>query len=397
MENAFHLFAVDLYRIKEINRLWGNSFGDAYMVKVADELTDLSPSPYLFRISGKRFMLVANSFAEYEKMREDLKVLFTSKFEIQDRQIVPSVVISGILNAQELGDRDTLLGYVDYLSSLAPVTEKYTLIQGDEKTMEGFRYNQEIESYLQKAIEQKKFEIYFQPVYSVKEGRFTSMETLTRLDHPRLGRVSPAVFIPIAEKDGSIIDIDYQQFEKVCQFVKENEDIMKYIHNVKFNMSPAELLSPGYSQRVIHLIKEYELPFSYFNFEITETIATEYSRNLLQSLDEFLKAGIQICLDDFGSGYANLDAVLKLPFSTIKLDRSLLNNIENDEQSRIFYKNIVKIFNDMGYSVVAEGVETEKEARLVADWGVDLIQGFYYSKPIPPVELVQVIENRNND
>lgn len=390
-DNPFHLLSIDLRSIKQINKVWGNTFGDRFLAQVGEELTAICSTPYLFRVSGKRFILIASSLSEYEKLRSNIQTLFCSKFDIHGTQIVPSVVICGILDAHKLKHSDTLLGYVEYLSTLAPTVDNYVLIQGDEETMNGFSYNQEIERYLQTAIEEDLFELHFHPIYSVSKQRFVSVEALSRLTHPKLGTVSPGVFIDIAEKNGAIFDIDMQQFRKLCQFVKEHEILMEQIHSVKFNMYPAELLAEGYSQKIIETIQEFDLDYSFFQFEITESIATEYSSNLLKSLEDFSKVGIEICLDDFGSGYANLDTVLKLPFTTIKLDRSLLHSIDVDQQSRSFYQSIVKIFSDMGYQVIAEGVETEHEMNLVTNWGVDLIQGFYFSKPLKGSDLLELI------
>lgn len=121
------------------------------------------------------------------------------------------------------------------------------------------------------------------------------------------------------------------------------------------------------------MVKEFDLCGSYFQFEITETVATDYSEKLFEIVQLLGDEGIEICLDDFGSGYANLNTVLKLPFSAIKLDRSLLQGVEDDPQIAQFYQNIVSVLQSIGYSVIAEGVETEEELKLVSKWGVNMV------------------------
>ena len=133
------------------------------------------------------------------------------------------------------------------------------------------------------------------------------------------------------------------------------------------------------------------MPHSLFQFEVTETVATEYSKRLSLIAEQFRSAGIGLCLDDFGSGYANLNTVTQLPFSVIKLDRSLLFGICSDGRSASFYHSIVSTFQSMGYYVVAEGVETEAEVSLLRQWGVDMIQGYYFAKPLPPRELTDLL------
>ena len=155
------------------------------------------------------------------------------------------------------------------------------------------------------------------------------------------------------------------------------------IENIKINLSPMELLKEGHSQRLIQLLEEYDLPGSFFQMEITETVATEYSENMYQAIAAFEKAGVGLCMDDFGAGYANLNTVLKFPFKVVKLDRSLLEGICEQEQKAVFYRSIVSVLQDIGYYVVSEGVETVEQLSLLTEWGVDMVQGYYFSPPVP--------------
>ena len=391
-KKAFHLLSVDVYQLKRVNKVFGTSVGDQLLIQVAHGLQEISNSIHIFRITGNRFILMTYSLEEYEKCRNGILKLFEKTFQVNGEEISFPAIICGIRNGQKLQESDVLLAYIEYLVSIAPESETSLLIQGDEKNLQGFRYEQEIERYLNTAIEEDLFEVYYQPVFSLETGKYITLEALSRLRHPSFGPVSPEVFIGIAEKSGQIARIGYLQFRRVCRFIKEHEEIMSQIKNIKFNLSPLELLSHGYSQMLIDVIREFELSFDYFQFEITETVATEYNENLYQAVTGFLDVGIGLCLDDFGSGYANLNTVLKLPFSSIKLDRSLLSGILDNPQIASFYENIVSILQNMGYNIIAEGVETEQEMKMLAQWGVDLIQGYYYSPPVPEKEICQVIE-----
>lgn len=139
------------------------------------------------------------------------------------------------------------------------------------------------------------------------------------------------------------------------------------------------------------ILGEYGLPCSCFQFEITETVATEYSASLTRVAESLQAAGIGLCLDDFGSGYANLNTVMQLPFSVIKLDRSLLFHICTDKKAALFYQSIVAAFCRLGYRIVAEGVETQEEMELLRSWNVDMIQGYYFSRPLPPDDLLRLL------
>ena len=187
------------------------------------------------------------------------------------------------MNAEKLEKEDSILSYIEYMISLIQNRQDTVLIQSDSKILEGFRYEQEVEHFLQKAVKEDLFEVYYQPVYSIKNQDFITLEALSRLKHPVLGMIPPDVFIGIAERQGLIAQIGLLQFRRVCRFIKENEYMMKQIKNVKFNLSPSELLKPGHSQLLIDIVKEYELSPKYFQFEITETVATEYSESFCNS------------------------------------------------------------------------------------------------------------------
>lgn len=392
-----NLLVVDLHQLKRVNKIFGSSVGDQVLVQVARGMQQISENNPVFRLMGNRFVLVTRTLWEYETSREKVKELLNNGFEIGNETICLQGIICGIIHAEKkVKKSDALLAYMEYLISLPPQSEDTILIQDTEKTMQGFRYEQEVEHFLQTAIEEDLFDVHYQPVYSMQKGTYITLEALSRLYHPSLGQVSPEVFINIAEKNGQIADIGRLQFRKICRFIKENQAIMTTLSNVKFNLSPLELLKKGYCHELIEIIREYELPFSWFQFEITETVATEYCEELYQAVSEFQEAGIGLCLDDFGSGYANINTVMKLPFSAIKLDRSLLTGICEEEQIASFYHSIVTILGNLGYSVVAEGVERKEEVELLQSWGIDMIQGYYFSPPVPGKKIVEELLSSNN-
>lgn len=388
---SFHLLAVDACNMKQINRIYGTRAGDQLLIRIAKGLQEITGSMQIFRITGNCFLIVLDSLSDYEKARDSIKEFLQKPFLVENENISFHAAICGIMNAEKLEKEDILLSYMEYMVSLVQNTEDTVLIQSDSKILEGFRYEQEVEHFLRKAVDEDLFEVYYQPVYSIKNQDFVTLEALSRLRHPTLGMIPPDVFIGIAEKQGLISAVGVLQLRKVCRFIKEHEYIMQKIRNVKFNLSPSELMKPGYSHVLIGIIQEYGLDPEYFQFEITETVATEYSESFCTSIDDFAEVGIHMCLDDFGSGYANLNAVLRIPFSAVKMDRSFLSGISNDPQAAAFYRSIVMIMQHMGYKVIAEGAETEAEVKLLEKWGVDMIQGYYFSRPLSERNLLEKI------
>jgi EAL domain-containing protein (putative c-di-GMP-specific phosphodiesterase class I)/GGDEF domain-containing protein len=385
----FHIVTVDIRQLKQINMLYGMDFGDLFIIRIAEELGRILDTSYVFRVSSKRFVMISDSLYDYEQTRERVRAFMNGWIDIGEEKIRLGGIVCGIIHARKQGDGNTLLAYMEYLTSLVPVSAETILVQSDESTMEGFAYRKEVERFLITAIEKDLFEVYYQPIYSIKDEKIVSMEALSRLSHPVLGPVSAEVFITIAESNGLIAQIGQLQFRKICRFLKEYQEILHKIEHVKFNISPAEFLREGYTQSLLDIIDEHGLPYEFFQFEITETMATEYSEEFYQIVSEFMNRGISFSLDDFGSGYANLDSVLKLPFSSIKLDRSLLSGVMNDEKSMIFYKSIVTVLKSLDYIVISEGVEERQEVELLQSWGVDMIQGYYFSKPLSSENLLE--------
>lgn len=390
---SFHIITVYLYQLKYINKIIGIQGGDRALQLTADMISELCGKK-AYRITGKRFLVVAGSMKEYEYFLTKLEQMFGAEtsMNVDRRKISMPVILSGITEAQALGDCGLILEYAEYLESLAAQSGLTEVIQNDRKNLDGFLYQKKVEQYLHTAISEDRFELYYQPVYSTVEKRFVTLEALSRLHHPELGWITPDVFIQIAEKNHMIEQITDLQFRRICRFLKENCAALSGLWNVKMNLSSLDLMRSDCSSHFIRIMDEYGIPHDWIQFEITETVATEYNGSLKKVADDFTAAGIRLCLDDFGSGYANLNTVMRLPFSSIKLDRSLLFDICSDEKRALFYQSVVETFRRMNYRIVAEGVETEAEMRLLSSWDVDMIQGYYFSKPLPQKELLELLK-----
>lgn len=388
----FHIISVYLYQLKYINKIAGIQGGDHILEMTAKKLGALCGRK-VFRITGKRFLILAHSLEEYEYYLTQLKKMFdvNMKMDVENKNVATPVILSGIINAGKLEESGLVLEYAEYLETLALQSGLTEVIQDDRQTLNGFLYNKRVEQYLHTAINEDLFEVYYQPIYSTKEKRFFTLEALSRLRHPELGWIAPDVFIQIAEKNHMIEQITDLQLCRICRFLKANKEIMERILNVKVNLSSLDLMRNDSCGHFIRIMDRFKIPHDWIQFEITETVATEYNASLRKIVDEFMDAGIHLCLDDFGSGYANLNTVMQLPFSTIKIDRSLLFDICNDKKKEIFYQSIVATFRKMNYHIVSEGVETKEEMERLSSWGVDMIQGYYFSKPLPTEELLKLI------
>lgn len=384
-----HIVALELCQLKKINRLRGMECGDQLLAETARMLLGISRWNRVYRVTGRRFVIVTYSIAEYDKALREVRMFFAHPVDLGGEEVSSPATVCGITDASRLGSSAVILEYIEYLASLVPAGAENMTVQDDDQTLKGFRYTQEVENFLDTAIKQDLFEVQYQPVYSLEKGRYMTLEALSRLRHPSLGPVSPDIFISLAEKNDQMPQMGLLQMRRICRYVCENDQLLSCVDNIKINLSPTELMKSGHVDRLISIIREYKLPTSFFQFEITETAATEYSEQLRLTAAKLTQAGIGLCLDDFGSGYANLNTVLKLPFSEIKLDKSLLNGIDEDSRVAAFYRNIVAVLKNMGYAVIAEGVETARELELVSRWGIDMIQGYYFARPIKEKDVME--------
>lgn len=389
---SFHIITIYLYQLKHINKVAGVEGGDYILQLTAKKLEELCGSR-VFRITGKRFLVLTMSLQEYEYYITQIKKMFETDMQLDADSSKPAtpVILSGIVHGQKLGTSGLMLEYAEYLESLSMQNGMIEVIQDDQQTMDGFLYYKKVEQYLHTAIAQDLFEVYYQPVYSTEKNDFVTLEALSRLHHPELGWIAPDVFIQIAEKNHMIEQITDLQFKRVCMFINEHRDLMKKLFNIKVNLSSLDLMRSDCSSHFIRMMDDMDIHHDWIQFEITETVATEYNAGLGMVIDGFMAAGVRLCLDDFGSGYANLNTVMRLPFSAIKIDRTLLFDICNDKKRAMFYQSIVETFHRMGYSIVSEGVETEEEMSLLSSWGVDMIQGYYFSRPLPVDELLKLL------
>lgn len=272
---AFHIITVYAYQLEHMNKIAGMRGGDEFLRRAAERMQEIA-GRNVFRVTGRRFLLLTFSLREYETCLTRLRQLFHTQPD--DAQAAPTpVILCGVVNAEKLGTSGLVLDYAEYLESLVSQSGETQVIQNDRKTMDSFHYNKQVEQFLHRAIEEDLFEVYYQPVYSLHRQRYVTLEALSRLRHPELGWISPDIFIRLAEKNHLITQITELQLRRVCRFLRENPALRASIANVKINLSPLDLIHSESGSHLVRILGEYGLPCSCFQFEITETVATEYS------------------------------------------------------------------------------------------------------------------------
>ncbi len=245
-----------------------------------------------------------------------------------------------------------------------------------------------IERLIDKALKNRSFQVYYQPIWNSESGRFTSAEALCRLIDSEYGFIPPDEFIPVAERNGSILDIGQFVFEEVCRTYQEEQLASLGIEYVEVNLSVVQCLSKNLMKTFDETLKKYQLSAERINLEITESATTENMSVLYDTIDVLKNSKFSFSLDDYGTGYSNISYMYEMPFSIIKIDKSILWKAKNpktgevEKNGHIYLENTIRMLKDMGYSVLLEGVETVEQKMLLEELGCDYFQGYYFSKPL---------------
>lgn len=246
---------------------------------------------------------------------------------------------------------------------------------------------------LEKNLRDNSFSVFYQPIISTSTGKYTVAESLLRIPDSPIGPLYPNEFIPIAEETGMIVEITYQILDKVCGFINRLSRENIEFDGVHVNFSGRQFSQIGLAEKVAEIIEKNQTPFSRIKIEITESILAENAEAVEEFSLEMQKRGVLIELDDFGTGYSNIVSVMNTPLDTVKLDKSLIWSAMEKRETAAMVKSLSTVFHEMGLQVLAEGVENEEQETFVKSCGIDYIQGFYFSRPLPEEEAFSFIKN----
>ena len=236
--------------------------------------------------------------------------------------------------------------------------------------------------------------MFYQPFYSSKDKKFTAAEALVRIRREDGSIVPPGEFIPIAEENGQIIELGMRVFEKVCKFLASGKAQELGLEYIEINVSAAQFDKENPAKFMIHYMQEYHINPKWINLEITETAANN-KHILLSNMNKLIQNGVTFSLDDFGTGRSNLDYFVNMPIKNIKFDHSFTQGYFTNEKTKHILQGMTDIMHKMNMNIVSEGIETEEQLEAMKKIGVEYIQGYYFSKPIPEDQFLTFLEKNN--
>lgn len=246
--------------------------------------------------------------------------------------------------------------------------------------------------YMETAVKENQFEIYYQPKFSLREEKVGGAEALVRWTHPELGFISPGEFIPLFESVGFITELDFYVAERTCKDLREWIDSGKPTVPVSCNLSRADFSHPALAETIVEIADKYSIPHELLHIEVTESAYTDNMKVFLDTVQKLHNAGFRIELDDFGAGYSSLTVLSELDIDILKLDMYFAQNMTTDKQLLIL-KHIFSIAQKLNMKIVAEGVETKEQSDAFRSMGCTYIQGYYYSKPLSKAQFEEYLIN----
>ena len=384
---SFAIVLLDLDRFKHVNEALGHDIGNQLLQQVAKRLARLiQQNELLARMSGDEFALLLY-FSNIEDFSDRLFVMLASLSEsylIQGHSLTASVSMGVSFYPNDAKETTLLLSHADAALYQAKANGRNTFVLFRQDNSKNQLYLLRLEADLRNAIENNELQVYYQPQVDIKTNSIVGVEALVRWLHPSLGMISPIEFIPLAEETGLILPIGHWVLEQACAQAKAWQQQGMPIR-VAVNVSLLQFVKSNYVQLVKQVLDAYQLPANLLELELTESVMA-MSKDQLHTIFQSLKTmGVQLAMDDFGTGFSSLSYLDAFPLDRLKIDQSFIRSMSNTEEGASLgvVKAVIELANAFGLAAIAEGVETENQLKQLQALGCEEFQGYLCSRPLP--------------
>ncbi|MEQ1762464.1 MAG: EAL domain-containing protein [Pyrinomonadaceae bacterium] len=394
---------IDLDRFKFVNDSLGHFIGDELLCAIAGRLNgSMRPPDMVARLGGDEFVVLVEGRYYSEKITriaERIQKKISSPFKLQGHEVFTSASI-GILNVTEhhatsedvIRDADTAM----YQAKRSGKARHETF---DDDMRAAVRETLQLETDLRRAIQDGDLKVHYQPIFSLADERLYALEALARWEHPRLGTVSPERFVPLAEEIGLMDELTDHVLRTACVEIGELRHRHPELREMKLsvNVSSKQFAEDDILDRIQTILDESEFPADRLKLEITETVFFEDHERALEVLRSLRESGIETDIDDFGTGYSNLAYLVRLPISTLKIDKSFVMLMAENPANREVIRTIISLAANLGFKVVAEGIESEHQREVLKNLGCDYGQGYLFSRALGVESLEDFLLGRDED
>jgi diguanylate cyclase (GGDEF)-like protein len=377
---------LDLDRFKHVNDSLGHDVGDKLLKAVAKRLRSLlRDTDTLCRLGGDEFVVVLEPVSDAYSpciVAQRIVDALEHTFRIGKHAINIGTSIGIAVCPDDTDDLNTLVKYADSAMYSAKESGRNRYSYYHEELSNKATRRIEIQTALRRSLKKQDFSLVFQPIVDLSRRKVVKAEALIRWRHAELGNIAPDEFIPIAEEFGLIVDIGEWVLRKACEtmqmFMRDGVEI----DAIAVNVSSVEFLRGDISARFHKVLGEYDIRPEQIEIEITERYMLDQAQGAETELQKLRDLGHAICVDDFGTGYSSLSYMKRLPLNVIKIDRSFISNVPHDQNDLEISQAIISLSHSLGYEVVAEGVETQKQMDYLIDKSCNYAQGYFFSKPV---------------
>ena len=381
---------VDIEQFHSVNALNGREFGDRVLAAIGDGIRG-----FLADTEGIASRFEADRFEIYCQHTDDYQALLDRlQDEVNALSINASIRLRMGVAPWRRGVEPVLLfDSARAACSMVRGNYKTRLMVYDEEMHQRELMDQRLLNDLRRAVEERELTVFYQPKYNVQcdPPRLCSAEALIRWKHPELGMVSPGRFIPLFEGNGQISAVDSFVWDEAARQIAEWREKFNITLPVSVNLSRVDVFDPTLEARLEGLIERYGLEHRALKLEVTESAYTDNAEQMIELINRLRAKGFEIEMDDFGSGYSSLNMLSYMPIDVLKMDMQFVRNITQSEKDFKLVEVVLDIARYLKVPVVAEGVETEAQLRMLKGAGCDLVQGYYFSRPLPPEEFESLI------
>jgi diguanylate cyclase (GGDEF)-like protein/PAS domain S-box-containing protein len=391
------LLYVDVDRFQVINDSLGLTVGDTVLKELSKRLmAELSLEATLSRMGGDEFFLLLpnTDVQQAAAMAKRLLALVAEPLQAGRHRLNLTASIGVACYPAHGRDLDQLSQSADAALSRAKRAGRNTFSLFAEEMRARANETLLIESELRDALAHQRLSLHYQPQVNVETGEITGVEALVRWQHPEIGYISPARFIPIAEESGLILEIGNWVLRTAIAQQADWCAAGLPVASVAVNLSAVQIFRTDFTAMVGSLLEEFGLPGAMLDLELTERIAMENSGKTLATLSDLHDRGVVLSIDDFGTGYSSLSYLKRYPVQKLKIDKSFVDGLADDPEDQAIVLAIIGMARGLGFQTVAEGVETREQLQFLQQHGCDEYQGYYFSKPLPPAELEKLLRGQ---
>lgn len=387
-DEVFDIMISDIVDFKQINEMYGIQTGDLILSHLGHSMVPENQSGTVVgRYAGDQFVALIKH-DKMKRLRNNPEALIVKP----DEELPKYVIKFGIY---EHADRKlSIVSMCDQAHiALNSIKHQYGswLAVYDDKLSKELDIQRRIEASMHQALAEEQFCVYYQPKHETATGKIIGAEALIRWTHPEYGFMSPGDFIPIFEKTGFVTETDKYVWKKTCENIRKWIDKGINVVPVSVNASRLDFVQTDITKTLDEYVKQNKLSPGLIHVEVTESLMEEDMNRLRTSLSDVKKSGYKIELDDFGAGYSSLNVLGSIPIDVVKLDMSFVKQLNDTKRAKVL-SACINLAKNLGYETVSEGVETREQHELLRIFGVDGIQGYYYSKPLPEEEFEEYLK-----